>query len=153
MNLRAALSAVALVGACLAAGWCAGPLVRLSQAHFFPQPEYVEGDFGDLYRQSNREVVLFSTSSCPFCELTRELLERNPIPHTDYVIDRSKNATRLFESVGAGNVPQLFVGNRRITGFHEQAIVEALRIKGYPVDAAHGGAANAGGSKRKAGAM
>lgn len=119
---------LALVAACLAAGLWAGPHLRAAYAHWFPPPEFVTGNYEALYRQTGKPVVMFSTSECPYCRKARELFKREGVDYQDLVIDQSPDANRQFEALGAGGVPQLFIGDRRITGFREKAIRDSLTL-------------------------
>lgn len=115
-----------LVAAFLGLGLWIGPQLRIAYERGFPEPAYVTGDYADLHRQAEKPVVLFSTSTCPYCQKTRALLAEEHVDYQDFVVDRSADAERRFEALGGGGVPQLFVGDRRITGFRPDAIRESL---------------------------
>lgn len=117
-----------LVAAFLGLGIWIGPYLRGAYERWFPEPAYVTGDYADLHRQTEKAVVLFSTSTCPYCQKTRELLAEEHVDYRDFVVDRSADAEREFKALGGGGVPQLFVGNRRITGFRPDAIRESLAL-------------------------
>lgn len=104
----------------------AGPLVREGYALLFPAPDFSRGDFHALLEQAHAPVVLFSSSTCPWCARTRALLADAGTTYRDYVIDQDEDAHRRFEAAGGDAVPLLFIGDRRIVGFRDRVIREAL---------------------------
>jgi glutaredoxin len=112
----------------LGAGLWLGPHAGSAYDQLFPAPAYVSGDYDDVFQRAAKSVVMFSTSTCPYCQRTRELLRTQRVDYEDLVIDQSPDAKRLFERFGGGAVPLLFIGDRRITGFQENTIVESLAL-------------------------
>ncbi|MEO7324762.1 MAG: glutaredoxin family protein [Dokdonella sp.] len=112
----------------LAAGVVAAPHSRALYERMFPEPAYVSGDFLALYRDAGKPVVMFSTSTCPFCKRTREWLASAHADYRDYVVDKSDDAKQRFEKIDGGPVPLLFIGDRRIVGFHEDTLRESLAL-------------------------
>lgn len=126
MKIAKILGLLVVIAGCYFAGLYGGPAARGLYARLFPEPPYVVGHYEALYAEAGKPVVLFSTSTCPFCKKTRELLSARKIPYTDYVIDKSSSAERRFKELGGKAVPLLFVGNRRIVGFNEQVIEDSV---------------------------
>lgn len=120
---------VLVIGAFLAAGLFAGPWLRAGYDRLFPPAAFVTGDFDRLYQDAGKPVVVFSTSTCPFCKRAREMLARENVDYRDFVVDQSPDAERRFEELGGGAVPQVFIGDRRIMGFREQVIRESLALQ------------------------
>ena len=120
------LSSAALLILFLGGGLLAGPSVRSAYERLFPEPAFVTGDFAALYREAGTPIVMFSTSTCPFCRRARELLDHEQAQYRDFVVDQSPDAQRQFEALGGGGVPLLFIGNRRIVGFRADTIRESL---------------------------
>ncbi|MEO5627158.1 MAG: glutaredoxin family protein [Dokdonella sp.] len=112
----------------LAAGVVAAPHSRAQYERMFPEPAYVSGDFLALYREAGKPVVMFSTSTCPYCKRTREWLASANVDYRDYVVDQSDDARKRFEHVDGGPVPLLFIGDRRIVGFREDTLRESLAL-------------------------
>jgi glutaredoxin len=110
----------------LGAGLWLGPYLRASYDRLFPQAAYVTGNYDALYRQAGKRVVMFSTSTCPYCKRTRELLTSEHVDFQDFVIDQSTAARTQFETLGGGGVPLIFIGDRRIAGFREAIVRESL---------------------------
>lgn len=127
-----ARSAVVLLLACAAffAGLHGGPLLGKAKLALFPSQEFAEGDYSALYQDANASVVLFSTSTCPYCTQVRALLDDAKVTYTDYLIDKSEAADAKFRSMDGVAVPLLFVGDRSIRGFRPESIQQALRRSG-----------------------
>ena len=123
--LKAVLLIVILSG-CFAAGLFGAPLIRATYTRVFPDPTYSNGNFSSLYVAAGHSVVLFSTSTCPYCKKTREMFKRQGIAYTDYVTDKSKDAERRFEKYNGTAVPLIFIGDRKILGFDEGVIQSAI---------------------------
>ena len=117
---------IALVPACFVGGMYGGPWLRQTYAAIFPAPEYRIGDYGDLYAEAGKQVVMFSTSTCPYCKKARELLAQEGVPYRDYVVDASAEARKHFLLRGGGTVPLIYVGDREIRGFREKAIRDGI---------------------------
>lgn len=117
---------VLLIPAFFAIGLYAGPRVAKAYHTWFPPPQYTTGDHAALYRRAGNEVVMYATSSCPYCAKARKLFAARGVRYTEYQIDTSAEANRDFMGHGGRAVPLLYIGDRRIEGFREQAIVEAL---------------------------
>jgi glutaredoxin len=112
----------------LGAGLWLGPHARFAYDRLFPVPAYVSGHYADVFQRAGKPVVLFSTSTCPHCQHARDLLHAQRVDYEDLVIDQSPEAKREFDALGGSAVPMLFIGDRRITGFHEDTIRESLAL-------------------------
>lgn len=123
-QLLQAILLLAIVGA----GLWLGPHARAMYARMFPPPAYESGDFSALRKQADKPVVIFTTSTCPYCKQARELLTREGVDYRDYVIDLSPQAERQFLSLNGKGVPLLFIGDRRISGFREEVIRESISL-------------------------
>lgn len=121
-----ALLLLILLASCFAVGLFGAPLIRTAYAKVFPEPAYSTGDFKSLYASAGHPVVLFSTSTCPYCKKAREMLNKRGIMYTDYVTDKSKDAEAKFNHFNGKAVPLIFIGNRKILGFNKAVIESAI---------------------------
>jgi glutaredoxin len=112
----------------LIAGLWIGPRVAPFYNGVFSQTAPTSGDFSSIYREAGSDVVMFSTSTCPHCREAREFFDKNSVSYRDYVIDRSVEAQKWFDSLGGDAVPVIYAANHRILGFDEPAIREALAL-------------------------
>ena len=110
-----------------ALGIYAGPYARAAYAKLFPEPDYEVGNFSEILKTSDKTVVLFSTSTCPYCAQTRDFLEKEGVAYKDYVLDKSPDGVALYDSLGEKAVPILVIGARKIKGFKPDAIKEAVQ--------------------------
>jgi glutaredoxin len=126
---RTLLTATALLG-CLAIGLWSGPKLRDLYYSMFPASAYETGDFSEVRRMTSKPVILFSTSTCPYCGLARDFLDSRGIPYLDLVIDLDEDAARNYELIEGQGVPTFIIGDRKILGFNTPVLVEALRRAG-----------------------
>ncbi|PNS09833.1 glutaredoxin family protein [Solilutibacter silvestris] len=124
-----------VMAACLAAGLWLGPLARVAYERAFPLPLYITGDYSDVYSKSNAQVVIFSTSTCPHCRDAKRLLGALGVTYRDFVIDQDSDAKGRFKVLNGDGVPLLFIGDRRILGFREGVIRDALKNAHINADA------------------
>lgn len=121
-----ACSFLLLFSVAVALGVWFGPWARMAVSRLSPPVAFDTGDFSALYRDTAQSVVLFSTSTCPYCARARDLLEREQVSYRDFVVDRDPQALQRFQRLGGGPVPVVYAGDRRIVGFNEAAIRAAL---------------------------
>ena len=77
-----------------------------------------------------KNVIVYSTPTCPFCIRAKQYLKDNKIQFED--IDVSENhdkAQEMIKKSGQMGVPVLEIGSAIIVGFDKDKIKEALDIK------------------------
>jgi mycoredoxin len=124
------LSEAGLLVMMVAIGFWAGPRARDLYSCIFPEPTYTVGDYSAIYAEGGKSVVIFTSSTCPFCKQARALLSGERIDYRDYVIDQSSDSKLKYESLGVNGVPVLFIGGRRIIGYDEKSIRDSLALSG-----------------------
>jgi mycoredoxin len=122
------LMQLCVLGVFLGAGLWLGPGARTAYAQLFPRPAFTTGDFSAIYREAGTSVVIYTTSTCPYCKRARALLDRQGVAYRDYLIDESEEFDRQFIELGGRGVPLLLIGERRIVGYREDTIAESLRL-------------------------
>lgn len=125
-KLLKTILAVALIPLCFVAGLYAGPYARSIYHKAFPRPEYSAGDFSALYRKAGHQIVMYSTTTCPYCAKVRAIFDEKGVKYTEYQVDVSNEAMLDFKQRGGKFVPLLYIGERQIAGFREEAIREAI---------------------------
>jgi glutaredoxin 3 len=67
------------------------------------------------------EVVMYSTTWCPYCERARALLQRKSVAYREIKLDEdpAERDTMLALSGGRRTVPQIFIGDRHVGGFDD----------------------------------
>lgn len=72
------------------------------------------------------EVVLYATSWCGYCKMTREFFAANGIRYTEQDIERSSAAYQQHKKLGGNGVPLIVVGDEVIKGWNEQGLRQVL---------------------------
>lgn len=117
-----------LIPAFFAVGLYLGPKLSSGYRTMFPPAEFATGDHAALFAKAGNEVVMYATTTCPYCEKVRDLLAAEGVKYTEYQIDKSETANAEFIAKGGIGVPLLYIGERRIDGFREGAIRDALAV-------------------------
>lgn len=113
--LRGVASTLALVAVAAACGWLGVAVLRSVTA----QPVLQAGDYSAIVSEAGEPVVLFATTTCPYCRQARALLDAMKVEHVVYDVDTSTSARSLYERLHANSVPVLVTTSVRITGFDE----------------------------------
>lgn len=89
---------------------------------------------GSLSSNQSNEVILYTTSSCQNCKMTKSLLENRGIKYTNYDIQRSQEGRERHEvlvqpyrKAGQIGVPLIVINGTIIYGFNESLILAALK--------------------------
>jgi mycoredoxin len=117
---------ILLIPAFFLAGLYAGPGLIGAYHAVFPPRQFTTGDHAALYAKAGKPVVMYATIACPYCAKARSLFAEQGVEYTEYQIDKSEAANAEFLAKGGIGVPLLYIGERRIDGFREGAIREAL---------------------------
>lgn len=75
---------------------------------------------------SEHDVVLYSTSWCPYCRQTREYLQQANIPFTEHDIEKNARAYQQYTLLSGRGVPVISIGSRTIQGYDKIAMRSAL---------------------------
>ena len=66
---------------------------------------------------SSRQVVMYATSWCPYCQQARNYFREQGISYVEYDIEKNADARREYKAFGGRGIPVIFVGKRRMNGF------------------------------------
>jgi len=74
-----------------------------------------------------KEVTIYSTPTCHFCQLAKAFFDENNVAYTDHNVaaDHSK-AQEMVERSGQMGVPVIFIGDEMVIGFDEARIRSLL---------------------------
>lgn len=75
------------------------------------------------------EVILYGTSSCPWCHKAREFLKSKKVKFKDVNVENPKAAEEMIEKSGQQGVPVIDINGSIIVGFDEVAIKKNLKLK------------------------
>ncbi len=65
----------------------------------------------------SKQVVMYATSWCPYCQQARNYFREQGIPYVEYDIEKNEEARRAYKSFGGKMIPVIFVGQQRMNGF------------------------------------
>lgn len=115
------LKTIALLPLCVGVGVLAGIGGHQAYARW-SQPAPIErNDYSALLAAHDTDVLLFTTTTCPFCQKARDTLGALRIPYRELAIDRSALAEAAFVALGEHGVPVLISQDRLIRGFQPEA--------------------------------
>ncbi len=76
-----------------------------------------------------KEVTIYSTPTCQFCNMAKAYLKENNIPFTDYnVAENVEKRMEMVELTGQMGVPVIKIGDEIIIGFNQPRIAELLGL-------------------------
>ena len=80
----------------------------------------------DIDEITKQNVVLYTTSWCPYCRKARSFFQQANIPFTEYDIEKSTYAYKQYQQISGRGVPVIVIGDRVVQGYNPQAIRSAL---------------------------
>ncbi len=79
--------------------------------------------------ENQKEVVIYSTPTCHFCQLAKAFFDENNIEYTDYnVAEDYEKAQEMVQRSGQMGVPVIFIDNEMTIGFDEARIRNLLGL-------------------------
>lgn len=79
------------------------------------------------HRPTAGDVVMFTTSSCPFCSRARAWLKRHDVPFTECNVEQSASCQQAYEQQGSPGVPLMRVKGLWHLGFEPEWLLMALQ--------------------------
>ena len=71
------------------------------------------------------DVLLYTTSWCPFCIRAQQLLQRKGVPYTNIDVDAEPaRRAEMIERAGRRTVPQIWIGETHVGGCDELYALE-----------------------------
>ena len=76
-----------------------------------------------------KNVTIYSTSTCHFCQLAKEFFKTHNIAYTEYNVGTDADKRReMVDLTGQLGVPVIRVGDEILVGFQEGKVAEMLGI-------------------------
>lgn len=76
-----------------------------------------------------KHVAIYTTPTCVYCKLAKELFQEHHIPYTEYnVAQDAEKRNELIERTGQMGVPVITIDNDVVVGFDEERIKKLLNI-------------------------
>jgi len=78
----------------------------------------------------NKKVILFSSTSCPWCLRAKNYLREKGVRVKEIKVDKDPQAAQdLLKMTGRMAVPVLVIGGKKVVGFDRQKIDKLLGLK------------------------
>lgn len=123
-NLKTICSYLLIIAAGIAIGTIAP---RVPQ---WLKGDYTEGNYAAYFPNPATKVVMYGTSTCPYCAKARAYLNERGIAYADYDVQKSPSAKEAFGNLDGKGVPLILIGDRRIDGFNPSVYDDALKHAG-----------------------
>lgn len=75
---------------------------------------------------SATDVIMYSTSWCPYCRKAREYFEQANIPYAEYDVEKSPRAMAEYQQLSGRGVPVIQIGSTVVQGFDASEIRTAI---------------------------
>jgi len=76
-----------------------------------------------------KNVVIYSTPTCSFCNMAKDFFEENNIEYTEHDVSTdAEKRQEMIEKSGQMGVPVIFVDNDMIIGFDKEKISQMLEL-------------------------
>jgi len=78
----------------------------------------------------SNEIIVYSTTTCPYCYKVKDFLTKNGIKFTEKKVDMDETALQemMDKTKGHMGVPVLDIKGTMILGYDEEAIKKALGL-------------------------
>ncbi len=74
-------------------------------------------------------VIVYSTSTCPYCDMAKKFLKQKNIPFQEVNVGENRAAAmEMVKKSGQMGVPVLDIDGTIVIGFDEEAIRKALKL-------------------------
>ena len=76
---------------------------------------------------ADKQVVIYSTPTCPYCKRAKEYLSRKGIPYVEHNVAADKEkAKEMIQKSGQMSVPVIIIDGEIIVGFNQAKLGELL---------------------------
>lgn len=76
---------------------------------------------------TTHDVILYTTSWCPYCKQAKAYFESRRVPYTEYDVEKDSEAAARKKRMTDGGVPFAIVNGEHISGYSPTAYDSALR--------------------------
>lgn len=83
------------------------------------------------HRPQAHEVVMFTTSTCPYCRKARQWLQQHGVPFEECNVETSATCQQRYEQQGSPGVPLMQVRGHWHLGFEPEWLLLALQKPPY----------------------
>jgi len=80
----------------------------------------------------DKNVTIYSTPTCHFCQIAKDFLKENSIGYTEFDVAHDlEKRQEMIQKSGQMGVPVIFVGEEMVIGFDRERLTAIL---GLPAD-------------------
>lgn len=77
----------------------------------------------------DKQIIVYSTPTCHFCQLAKEFFKENNVEYADYnVAEDMEKRQEMIEKSGQMGVPVIFVGEEMFVGFDKDKLSTAIGL-------------------------
>ena len=77
----------------------------------------------------DKNITIYSTPTCHFCQMTKDFLKEKGIAYTEFnVASDLEKRQEMIQKSGQMGVPVIFVGSEMIIGFDKERLVSTLGL-------------------------
>lgn len=77
----------------------------------------------------DKNITIYSTPTCHFCQMTKDFLKEKNIKYTDFDVAHDlEKRQEMIQKSGQMGVPVIFVGSEMIIGFDKERLVSTLGV-------------------------
>ena len=73
-----------------------------------------------------KDIILYTSSTCPYCTLAKEYLEEKGAEFTEKNVQKDPQARKELMAMGHMGVPVVVIGDEEIVGFDKSKIDLAI---------------------------
>jgi glutaredoxin 3 len=74
-----------------------------------------------------KNVTIYSTTTCHFCQLAKEYFKAHNVPYTEYNVgENAEKRTEMVQLSGQLGVPVIHIGDTVLVGFQEKMVADLL---------------------------
>lgn len=92
---------------------------------------YAQADLTPHFSHTSKKVILYGTSTCPYCAKARAYLNESKISFEDIDIEKSELDKKRYSQLKVEAVPVILIGDRVIVGFKPKMIEAAINEINY----------------------
>lgn len=77
----------------------------------------------------DKQVTIYSTPTCHFCQMAKEFFKENNVDFTDYNVAEDTDARQeMVQKSGQMGVPVIFIGDEMVVGFDQEKVKGMLGL-------------------------
>lgn len=75
----------------------------------------------------NKQLIIFTTSWCPYCKKAKSYFIQHHISFIEYDIEKDERARRMHDLLGGGGIPIIIYNGKMLRGFSQNMFLAMYR--------------------------